>query len=112
MGVQLTKDSIDLGIVVRDAEAALKFYRDTLGLELFSPPGLPGKFLRVGDKTGLSVDGPDSGSTTSTTAASRFGSAQMGHGSDSVTCPHTAQTLRFVRNRVSASDSATALSAG
>ncbi len=33
MGVQLTKDSIDLGVVVRDSEAALKFYRDTLGLE-------------------------------------------------------------------------------
>jgi len=33
MGVELTKDSIDLGIVVRDGEAALKFYRDTLGLE-------------------------------------------------------------------------------
>ena len=33
MGVEQTKDSIDLGIVVRDAEAALAFYRDTLGLE-------------------------------------------------------------------------------
>ena len=33
MGVELTKDSIDIGIVVRDGEAALKFYRDTLGLE-------------------------------------------------------------------------------
>ncbi len=33
MGVQLTKDSIDLGIVVSDGEAALKFYRDTLGFE-------------------------------------------------------------------------------
>lgn len=31
MTVQLTKDSIDLGIVVRDAEASLAFYRDTLG---------------------------------------------------------------------------------
>lgn len=36
MGVQLTKDSIDLGIVVSNAEAALRFYRDTLG---FTPAG-------------------------------------------------------------------------
>ncbi len=33
MGVQLGKDSVDLGIVVRDGEASLRFYRDTLGLE-------------------------------------------------------------------------------
>ena len=33
MGVKLTKDSIDLGIVVSDAEKALAFYRDTLGFE-------------------------------------------------------------------------------
>lgn len=31
MGVELTKQAIDLGIVTRDGEAALKFYRDTLG---------------------------------------------------------------------------------
>lgn len=31
--LQLTKDSIDLGINVRDGEAALAFYRDTLGFE-------------------------------------------------------------------------------
>lgn len=31
MGVALTKDSIDLGIIVSDAEKALAFYRDTLG---------------------------------------------------------------------------------
>ena len=31
MGVQLAKDSIDLGIVVTDAAKALAFYRDTLG---------------------------------------------------------------------------------
>jgi catechol 2,3-dioxygenase-like lactoylglutathione lyase family enzyme len=36
MGVALTKDSIDLGIVVRDIDAALAFYRDTLG---FTPAG-------------------------------------------------------------------------
>jgi catechol 2,3-dioxygenase-like lactoylglutathione lyase family enzyme len=31
MAVELTKNSIDLGIVTQNAEAALKFYRDTLG---------------------------------------------------------------------------------
>lgn len=31
MGIELRKDSIDLGIVVRDAERSLAFYRDTLG---------------------------------------------------------------------------------
>jgi catechol 2,3-dioxygenase-like lactoylglutathione lyase family enzyme len=36
MAVQIVKDSIDLGIVVRDIEASLAFYRDTLG---FSPAG-------------------------------------------------------------------------
>ncbi len=33
MGVELSKDSIDLGIIVQDGEAALRFYRDTLGFE-------------------------------------------------------------------------------
>ena len=34
MGIMhLTKDSIDLGIVVADGEKALAFYRDTLGFE-------------------------------------------------------------------------------
>jgi glyoxylase I family protein len=33
MTIELTKDSVDIGIVVRDAEAALAFYRDTLGFE-------------------------------------------------------------------------------
>ncbi|MCY3931877.1 MAG: VOC family protein [Acidobacteria bacterium] len=42
MGVQLTKDSIDLGIVVRDAEASLQFYRDTLGLEDQGEMPMPG----------------------------------------------------------------------
>lgn len=31
MAVQLKKNSIDLGIITTNAEAALKFYRDTLG---------------------------------------------------------------------------------
>ncbi|MPZ97720.1 MAG: hypothetical protein GEU80_00040 [Dehalococcoidia bacterium] len=33
MGVALTKDSIDIGIIVEDAEQSLRFYRDTLGFE-------------------------------------------------------------------------------
>ncbi len=31
MGIELQKDSIDLGIIVRDGEKAMAFYRDTLG---------------------------------------------------------------------------------
>lgn len=34
---------------VSDMEAALHFYRDVLGLEVISPPGLPNKFLRAGE---------------------------------------------------------------
>ena len=33
MAIEVSKDSIDIGIIVRDSEAALKFYRDTLGFE-------------------------------------------------------------------------------
>lgn len=33
MGVKLAKNAIDLGIVIRDSEASLRFYRDTLGFE-------------------------------------------------------------------------------
>ena len=33
MGARLTKDSIDLGIVVSDPERSLAFYRDALGFE-------------------------------------------------------------------------------
>jgi catechol 2,3-dioxygenase-like lactoylglutathione lyase family enzyme len=33
MGVELTKDSIDIGIIVRDGPTALTFYKDLLGLE-------------------------------------------------------------------------------
>lgn len=42
MGVQLTKDSVDLGIVIRDSDASLKFYRDTLGLEHVADMPMPG----------------------------------------------------------------------
>lgn len=44
---------VEIVLRVADIDRALAFYRDTLGLELFSPPGLPGKFLRVGEKDGL-----------------------------------------------------------
>ena len=37
---------------VRDMEAALRFYRDLLGLEVISPPALPNKFLRAADPGG------------------------------------------------------------
>ena len=42
MGVKLTKDSIDLGIVVRDADACLAFYRDVLGFEHVGTMPMPG----------------------------------------------------------------------
>ena len=42
MGAQLTKDSIDLGIVVGDAEASLAFYRDVLGFEPAGEMPMPG----------------------------------------------------------------------
>ena len=42
MGVQLTKDSIDLGIVVRNADACLAFYRDVLGFEHIASGPMPG----------------------------------------------------------------------
>jgi catechol 2,3-dioxygenase-like lactoylglutathione lyase family enzyme len=46
MGLQLTKDSIDLGLVVRDADAALAFYRDVLGLEDLGERAMPGGTMR------------------------------------------------------------------
>ena len=42
MTIELTKDSIDLGIVTRDPEAALRFYRDTLGFKYDSTMDMPG----------------------------------------------------------------------
>ena len=42
MTIALTKDSIDIGIVVKDADAALGFYRDTLGFEDSGSMPLPG----------------------------------------------------------------------
>src|SRR2546423_7742341 len=42
MPMKITKDSIDLGIVVSDAEKALAFYRDTLGLDPAGEMPMPG----------------------------------------------------------------------
>jgi len=42
MGVELTKNSIDLGIVTKNGEAALKFYRDTLGFTHEGDIPMPG----------------------------------------------------------------------
>lgn len=42
MPLEITKDSIDLGIITRDADASLKFYRDTLGLEPDGEMDMPG----------------------------------------------------------------------
>ena len=41
MALELTKDSIDLGIVISDPDAALAFYRDTLGMELIGQGPMP-----------------------------------------------------------------------
>ena len=42
MGISLSKDSIDLGIVIRDSEASLAFYRDLLGFEHVADTPMPG----------------------------------------------------------------------
>ena len=39
---------VEVVLVVEDMDGSLAFYRDTLGLEVFSPPDLPVKFLRIG----------------------------------------------------------------
>ncbi len=45
MGIELGKDSIDLGIVVKDKDAALKFYRDTLGFDFQEESDMGGGML-------------------------------------------------------------------
>lgn len=42
MPIAITKDSIDLGIITKDASALLKFYRDTLGLKQQGEMDMPG----------------------------------------------------------------------
>jgi len=44
MGVELRKDSIDLGIVVKESERSLAFYRDLLGFEHIADTPMPGAF--------------------------------------------------------------------
>jgi glyoxylase I family protein len=52
--VQVSKDSIDLGIIITDEKAALGFYRDGLGLEWEGELPLPGgKMYRL--KCGTTV---------------------------------------------------------
>lgn len=51
MGVELRKDSIDLGIVIKDSQRSLAFYRDVLGFEHVAdtpmPPPLSGTMHRL-----------------------------------------------------------------
>ena len=42
MGIKLAKEAVDVGIVVRDAEKSLGFYRDTLGFEHVATMDMPG----------------------------------------------------------------------
>lgn len=41
MGVQLAKDAVDIGIVSRDYDASLRFYRDTLGFQYLGEAKTP-----------------------------------------------------------------------
>ncbi len=49
MSVNLTKDSIDLGIVTTEPEKMLAFYRDTLGLKMQGEMAMPrdGRMYRL-----------------------------------------------------------------
>jgi catechol 2,3-dioxygenase-like lactoylglutathione lyase family enzyme len=42
------KSLAEVVLVVNDVDRSVRFYRDVLGLEVFSPPHLPTKFLRIG----------------------------------------------------------------
>jgi catechol 2,3-dioxygenase-like lactoylglutathione lyase family enzyme len=42
---------VEVVLVVDDLERSLRFYRDTLGLEVISPPALSAAFLRIGPPT-------------------------------------------------------------
>ncbi len=42
MALEITKDSIDLGIVTKDAAPLIAFYQDTLGLEADGEMAMPG----------------------------------------------------------------------
>ncbi|MDQ3810697.1 MAG: VOC family protein [Chloroflexota bacterium] len=43
---------VEVVLVVHDMDASVAFYRDTLGLEVFSPPNLAATFLRIGAALG------------------------------------------------------------
>jgi catechol 2,3-dioxygenase-like lactoylglutathione lyase family enzyme len=47
--VAAVKNLAEVVLVVDDMDRSIRFYRDVLGLEVFSPPQLPSKFLRIGD---------------------------------------------------------------
>ena len=40
---------VEIVLVVDDLEKSLAFYRDLLGLTVFSPPEIPVAFLRIGE---------------------------------------------------------------
>jgi len=42
MPIAITKDSIDLGLITKNADALIKFYKDTLGLEPEGEMQIPG----------------------------------------------------------------------
>jgi catechol 2,3-dioxygenase-like lactoylglutathione lyase family enzyme len=46
--VSAIRGLVEIVLVVDDVDRSVAFYRDVLGLELFSPPHLPAKFLRIG----------------------------------------------------------------
>ena len=41
---------VEVVLTVEDMDRSLAFYRDVLGLELFSPANVPAKFLRIDDQ--------------------------------------------------------------
>ncbi len=55
MTLEISKDSVDLGIVTTDAEKLLKFYRDTLGLEPDGEMEMPGGGKMTRLKCGTTV---------------------------------------------------------
>lgn len=42
------RNLVEVVLVVEDMERSVRFYRDTLGLEVISPPAAPATFLRIG----------------------------------------------------------------
>jgi catechol 2,3-dioxygenase-like lactoylglutathione lyase family enzyme len=51
--VSAIRGLVEVVLVVDDIDASTSFYRDTLGLEVFSPSHLPAKFLRFSSGAGL-----------------------------------------------------------